>query len=41
VATYGKDFLNHAVGTGAFRVEEYRSGQRLVLVRNPTYREDR
>ena len=35
VAAYGKKFLNHAVGTGAFRVEDYRHGQRLVLVRNP------
>ncbi len=41
VAEYGVEFLNHAVGTGPFRVAEYRPGQRLVLVRNPGYREER
>ena len=41
VAHYGEEFLNHAVGTGPYRVVSYRPAQRLVLERNPTYRDDR
>ncbi len=40
VESYGKDFLNHPVGTGPFRIEEYSgpTAGRLVWVKNPTYR---
>lgn len=34
---WGDDFSRHAVGSGAFMVREWISGQRLVLVRNPYY----
>lgn len=40
VAFYGAEFLNHAVGTGPYRVAEYRPAQRCVLERNPAYREE-
>lgn len=38
VEHYGKEFLNHPVGTGPFRIAEYDRNSRLVWVRNPTYR---
>lgn len=37
---YGKEFLNHAVGTGPFRLQEYHPGSKIVWVRNPTYRRE-
>jgi oligopeptide transport system substrate-binding protein len=40
VAHYGDEFLNHAVGTGPYRVVEFSNAQRTILERNPTYRED-
>ena len=40
VAHYGDEFLNHAVGTGPYRVAEFLPAQRIVLERNPTYRVD-
>ncbi len=40
VERYGKEFLNHPVGTGAFRLEEFNPAQRLVWVKNPTYRDE-
>ena len=40
LACYGEEFLNHAVGTGPYRVVEYRPTQRMVLERSPTYRDD-
>lgn len=40
VAHYGEEFLNHAVGTGPFRIASYEPARQLVLVRNPTYREE-
>lgn len=41
VAFYGEEFLNHAVGTGPYRVAQYRPSQRLVLERRTGYRDDR
>jgi len=38
VATYGEEFMNHPVATGPYTVAEYSPAQRVVLVRNPTYR---
>jgi oligopeptide transport system substrate-binding protein len=38
VDAYGKEFINHAVGTGAFRLSEYSPSSRIVWVKNPTYR---
>jgi ABC-type transport system substrate-binding protein len=32
--------MDHPVGTGAFRLAEWRRGQKIVLVANPAYRED-
>jgi ABC-type transport system substrate-binding protein len=40
VETYGKEFLNHPVGTGPFKIEEYNPASKLVWVRNPTYRKE-
>jgi len=34
---WGADFGSHLIGTGPFTLQEYVSGQRVVLVRNPRY----
>ncbi len=34
---WGDDFSRHVVGSGAFELREWLSGQRLILVRNPFY----
>ncbi len=34
---YGQDFTHHAVGTGAYKMAEYNSGQQIVLERNPDW----
>jgi ABC-type transport system substrate-binding protein len=36
---YGKDFTNHAVGTGPFVLQQWIRGSRITLVKNPTYHE--
>jgi oligopeptide transport system substrate-binding protein len=41
VEDYGKDFVNHPVGTGAFRLKEWTKRYRMILARNPTYRDER
>ena len=40
VEYYGEEFINHPVGTGAYRLKEWRHGSKIVLERNPTYREE-
>lgn len=40
VELYGKEFINHPVGTGPFRIAEYNPNSRLVWVKNPTYRKE-
>jgi oligopeptide transport system substrate-binding protein len=40
VELYGKEFQNHAVGTGPFRVQEFNGASKIVWVRNPTYRKE-
>ncbi|MFI5397320.1 MAG: ABC transporter substrate-binding protein [Candidatus Binatia bacterium] len=37
VARWGEDFARHPVGSGPFMLQEWISGQRLMLVRNPDY----
>lgn len=37
VEEFGEDFGRNPVGTGAFRMSEWRLGQQLVLERNPDY----
>jgi peptide/nickel transport system substrate-binding protein len=37
VARYGKDFSRHAVGSGPFMLRQWKSGERIVLVKNPYY----
>ncbi len=37
VERWGEDFGRHPVGTGPFLLQEWSSGQRLLLVRNPNY----
>jgi oligopeptide transport system substrate-binding protein len=40
VEFYGKEFLNHGVGTGPFRLTEYNPNSKIILGRNPTYRKE-
>jgi ABC-type transport system substrate-binding protein len=37
VARYGGDFSRHAIGSGPFMLKEWKSGQRIVMVKNPYY----
>jgi ABC-type transport system substrate-binding protein len=39
VEAYGDKIMEHPVGTGAFRLAEWRRSSRIVLERNPGYRE--
>jgi ABC-type transport system substrate-binding protein len=41
VEAYGDDIMAHPVGTGPFRLAEWRRSSRIVLVKNPTYRDVR
>ena len=41
VERYGDDIGAHPVGTGAFRLAEWRRSSRIVLERNPSFREER
>jgi oligopeptide transport system substrate-binding protein len=40
VEKYGDEFHNHPVGTGPFRLKEWSKRWRLILERNPTFRDD-
>lgn len=40
VEEYGPEFLNHPVGTGAFKLAEYNPSSQITYVRNPTFRQD-
>jgi peptide/nickel transport system substrate-binding protein len=37
VKKYGKEFIQHPVGTGAFKFEKWDRDQQIVLVKNQTY----
>lgn len=39
VTKYGKEFANHPVGAGPFRLAEWTTGSKIVLERNPNYYE--
>ncbi|MEO5667685.1 MAG: ABC transporter substrate-binding protein [Bdellovibrionota bacterium] len=39
VAKYGPEIVSHPVGTGAYRLKEWRRGSKIILEKNPTYRE--
>ena len=39
VEAYGDRIMDHPVGTGPFKLGEWRRSSRIELVRNPTYRE--
>jgi ABC-type transport system substrate-binding protein len=41
VEAYGDQIMGHPVGTGPFRLAEWRRSSRIVLERNPDYREVR
>ena len=38
VEAYGRDLMEHPVGTGPFRLAQWRRGSSIVLVRNPGFR---
>lgn len=40
VGHYGEEFINHPVGTGPYRLKTWRHGSKIVLERNPTFREE-
>ena len=40
VEHYGQEFLNHPVGTGPFKIEEFHPSSKLVWLKNPTYRKE-
>lgn len=40
VEQYGKEFINHAVGTGPWKLSEFNGSAKAVFVKNPTYREE-
>jgi len=40
VEHYGDEFINHPVGTGPYRLKEWRRGSKIVMERNPTYHEE-
>ncbi|MFZ9595788.1 MAG: ABC transporter substrate-binding protein [Bdellovibrionia bacterium] len=40
VEYYGKEFINHAVGTGPFLLKQYSPNSKLVWDRNPQYRRE-
>lgn len=37
VEKYGKEFINHAVGTGPFVLESFRPNEKVTYVKNPNY----
>jgi len=39
VEHYGDEFLNHPVGTGPYQLKTWRHGSKIVMERNPTFRE--
>ncbi|MBY0413237.1 MAG: hypothetical protein K2Q18_03685 [Bdellovibrionales bacterium] len=39
VAKYGKEFINHPVGTGPYILPKFDQGKRIVYTKNPTFRE--
>ena len=41
VQAYGSELMAHPVGTGPFRLTQWRRGSRIVLERNPGFREQR
>ncbi len=40
VEAYGNDIMGHPVGTGPFRLAQWKRSSRIVLERNPTFREE-
>ncbi len=40
VEAYGDDIMGHPVGTGPFRLAQWKRSSRIVLERNPTFREE-
>jgi oligopeptide transport system substrate-binding protein len=40
VEAYGKEFLNHSVGTGPFRLVEFNGNSKIIWARNPTFRQE-
>ena len=41
VEHYGDEFMNHPVGTGPFMLDSWMRGSKIVMVRNPKFREEK
>ena len=41
VEYYGDEFMNHPVGTGPFMLDSWTRGSKLVMARNPKFREEK
>ncbi len=39
VTHFGKEFLNHPVGTGPFHLEKFEQGNQIIYTKNPKFRE--
>jgi oligopeptide transport system substrate-binding protein len=39
VAKYGKEFINHPIGTGPYVLPKFDQGKRITYTKNPTFRE--
>jgi oligopeptide transport system substrate-binding protein len=40
VEHYGREFINHAVGTGPFKLAEYNPNSKIIFKKNPTFRKE-
>jgi len=40
VEKYGEEFLNHPVGTGAFKLAEYNPSSKIIYEKSPTFRKE-
>ena len=41
VDKYGDEFMNHPIGTGPYMLDKWHRGSSIILVRNPSYRDEK